>query len=746
MKAPARFKTKSGRRPRARLHAGWSPIGRRHARSALLRVLGVLGMAVLLLAVAGDVYAQSFLDSLPSVRGLDSAAFNGDALIYDRGGTLLADLGKEGDHRLNVSLDQVSPRLIQATVAIEDRNFYRNPGFDPEGIARAALANYQAHAIVGGGSTITQQLAKRLFLSPDQTFERKLRELALAYQLSRSYSKNQILQLYLNQSYYGDQQYGVQAASRTFFQKDARDLDLAQVALLAGIPQAPAQWSPVVHPDQAKVRQKQVLDAMVRQGDVTSEQADAAFGEPLKISPPVNSFRAPHFVDYVKKELEGLGFKIGQQQITVRTTLDYGKQQLAQTVVVDNLNANRFRDQGGLLSSALVSVDPRTGEILVMVGSPDYNADAGQFNFVADRSLNPGSSVKPFTYAAVINARKATMDTPIADSPNPLELPSGPGQAPYQVYNYDRALHGVLPLRQALQNSLNIPAVKTELAVGVPAVVEFWRNLGLRPRMAHRQPDSGYTYTTDDSIYDFGASLTLGGYPVTLLDEVGALSVFADLGVHHQPEAILEVTDGHGKVLYQADPQRGQRQALDPGVAFIMASIMADDQNRGLIFGLNSPLHLAERTAAAKTGTTSDFKDALAVGFTPDLATVVWVGDVRDSTHTMVSGSDGVFVAAPAWHRFMTEALKGVPDRWYQPPGNLVRGPGGSWYLADATSIPKLPNDNPTPRPSPPDYGIPGDPGSGPHPVAVPAPATPPTPAPGGPPIPPAPLPKPNSR
>jgi len=714
MKAPARIHTRSGRKPRARLHSRWSPMGQRLHRGGVLRIVGAALAVVVVVGIFGYAYVLSLVNSLPSVKGLDSANFVGDTLIYDRNGTQLADLSHGGDRRINVSLKQVAPILVKATVAVEDKNFYSNPGFDVLGIARAALSDLHSQAIVSGASTITQQLAKRLFLTPDQTVSRKIREVILASELARTYSKDQIMELYLNQTYYGDQQYGIQAAATTFFHRDAKDLDLAQASMLAGLPQAPSEWSPVTHPDLAKERQKVVLDAMVRVGYITPAESLQASQENLPVFSPVNTFLAPHFVDYVKSELESLGLSVGSQQLVVKTTLNYASQQAAQTIVVNNLNANKWRDKNGLLSSALVSMDPKTGQILTMVGSPDYNGPGGQYNYVADVPLNLGSSVKPFMYGAVINARAATMDTPIVDGPSPLVIPQGQGLAPYRVYNYDRRTHGTLPLREAFLNSLNIPAVKTELSIGVPAVVAFMRNLGLQPRLGHLNADGSAYYTTNDSVYSFGPSLTLGGYPMTLLEQVGALSTYADLGVYHRPEAILQVTDLKGHVLYQADPNRGARQALDPGVAFIMSQIMSNDKNRALIFGLNGPLHLRDRTAAAKTGTTDDFKNGLTVGYTPDLASVVWIGDILDNSHYMVSGSDGVYVAAPAWHQFMETALKGVPNDWYQPPADVVKGADGSYFLADTTNIAHLPNDNPSPSPVPSSTAIPNNPGQGP--------------------------------
>jgi membrane peptidoglycan carboxypeptidase len=417
-------------------------------------------------------------------------------------------------------------------------------------------------------------------------------------------------------------------------------------------------------------------------------------------------------VDYVQDELRRLGFRSGQQQLVVRTTLDLEKQRLAETVVQQNLAAQRWRDRAGLLSSAMVAMDPRSGQIIAMVGSPDYNAEGGQLN-LANTPRNPGSSYKVFNYAALISSRKATMDTPINDGPSPF-VPPGMGEN-YRVFNYDKATHGVQPLKRALGNSLNIPAVKAELAVGVPELVDFSRNLGVYPRITSQNQDGSYFYDSKAPPTSYGASLTLGGYPITLVEETAGLSTIANMGVSHQPEAVLSVTDVHGKQLYSGDPERSRRQPLDPGVAFIMAAMMSDDSNRAMIFGRGSPLHLPDRRAAAKTGTTDNFKDALTIGFTPELAAVVWVGDIRDGSHTMVGGSDGVYVAAPAWHHFMEEALRGVPDRWYAPPTDVIDCGSGSWCLRDSTKVPHLPNDVlPSPSPSPsPSPGQPGDQGGG---------------------------------
>ena len=693
-------------------------------RTTLLRGLGAVVAVMLVIGVAADAYAQSFFDGLPSIQGLDSAAFAGDTIIYDSTGkVVLADVGNHGDHRLAVKLKDVAPVAIQATVAIEDKGFYTNPGFDLVGIVRAAFDNIRAGHIVGGGSTITQQLAKQQFLTPEQSVSRKIKELALAYELSQTYSKDQIMELYLNKSFYGSQSYGIEAAAESYFHIPASKLDLAQASVLAGLPQAPTEWNPVLHPDSAKLRQTEVLQAMVRSNFISQEDMDKALAEKLVYQAPVNSFLAPHFVDYVLAELRQLGFQPGIQQLNVTTTLNWKMQQIGQSVVSSNLSKNLWRDPKGVLSSGLVAVQPTTGDILVMVGSPSYNSKGGQINYTTI-PRNMGSSMKPYTYGAVINARAATVDTPVYDGPSPLVYKDA--YSTTKFYNYDGRSHGVLPLKKAMGNSLNIAAVKVELSIGVPAVLSWMRNLGVIPR--YISPDGSYNATAPGDQY--GPSLTLGGYPITLLQHVEGIATYADMGVYHTPQAILKVTDSRGAVLYQDHPNQRARLAVDPAVAFIMAQIMADDQNRCMIFGCNSALHWKDRTVAAKTGTTDNFKDAATIAFTPDLATGLWVGDILDNRHFMKYGSDGVFVASPGVHTFVSSALAGIPgNRWYTAPPGVVAGPNNSWYLLDARSIARLPGDNPpSPTPSTPTYVVPPDSGDGPivaSPVPTPCPSPP---------------------
>ena len=731
-----RLRTSRGHRTRARLHGDTGPIQKKARRRALIGKIVIVLAVIASSAMVGQAYATNFVNGLPSVAGLDAAKFGGDIIVTDRNGGLMADVGDNGNHRLIVPLDRMSPFVIKATVAVEDKNFYKNKGFDLAGIIRAGLSDYRSGSLQSGGSTITQQLAKQLFLSPERTWQRKVKELILAYQLTQKYSKDQILDLYLNRTYYGSQAYGVQAAAKQYFQKDATQLDLAQSALIAGLPQAPSDYDPVQHPDAAKQRQHQVLQAMLNNDFITPAQYDQAVAEKMAIKPPKNTFLAPHFVKYVENELEKLGFHPGGQQIFVQTTLDMHLQNLAQRVVRQNLDANRWRDPDGKLQSAMVAMDPKTGQIFAMIGSYDYNSSTGgQYNFT-DLPVNPGSSVKVFTYAAALAEKKATMETRVYDGPPTYWVHGFWGW--YPARNYDLRAHGVLPVRETLPNSLNIAAVKVEMAVGIPNVVRFYRNIGIYPRgfngSPNANPSTGYS-----------PPLTLGSFPITLVEEATGLSTVADLGVYHAPEAILKITDARGKVLYQANAARTARQAFDAGAAYIEAQILANDYNRALIFGLNSPLHLGDRHSAAKTGTTDDFKDALTIGFTPHLASVFWVGDILGIHHSMVSGSDGVFVAAPAWHSFMEQALQGKKDEWYTAPPDVVQK-GNDYYLLDAQYIPELTYKQAAPPPSPvfttpspitvvvsPGYKIPSPPPGQPvEPVPSPTPSDTPPPLPGG--------------
>src|SRR5437899_5189517 len=456
---------------------------------------------------------------LPAVSGLASNKMEQDTLIYDRHGTLLADIGKAGDHRIVVPLNYVSPWVVKATLATEDRTFYSNSGIDLGGIVRAAIANYQNHKVKQGGSTISQQLIKQVYIGSNapNDIQRKMKEAILAIELNREYSKNQILEMYLNTIFYGSQTYGIEAAARSYFQTNAHDLSLAQAAMLAGLPQAPTRYNPVINFKSAKQRQAQVLAAMVGEKFITAADAQAAYAVKLQVFSPVTKFEAPYFVDYVLKTLarEHNIRSDDQRGYRVYTSLDLNLQHKAEQIVHEQIaqkgNFYNFHD------AALVSMDPKTGEVLAMVGGNNYNSPGGWIN-MADTPRQPGSTFKIYTYTAAIESGKFNMTTPILDAP--LVFPTWGGASGFEPYiplNYDLRYHGVLPLKMAMGNSLNIPAVKTELRVGLQNVLSVARRMGVTHLT---QPDENYSL-----------SLTLGGYEVTPLDMATGVSTLATLGV-----------------------------------------------------------------------------------------------------------------------------------------------------------------------------------------------------------------------
>jgi len=639
---------------------------------------------VLLVPLMGipAVTAQA-VGPLPAVSGLASNKMDQDTLIYDRHGTLLADVGKQGNHRIVVPLNYISPWVAKATLATEDRTFYSNSGIDVGGIVRAAIANYQHHRIQQGGSTISQQLVKQVYIGANAPtdIQRKLKEAILAIELNRQYSKNQILEMYLNTIFYGSQTYGIEAAARSYFQTNAHDLSLAQAAMLAGLPQAPTQYNPVVNFASAKRRQAQVLAGMVGEKYITAAQAQAAYAVNLQVTAPTTKFQAPYFVDYVLKTLAKAPYNItsdNHKGYRVYTSLDLNLQHMAEQVVTDQVaqkgNFYNFHD------AALVSMDPKTGEVLAMVGGVDYNRPGGQYNFAYDVPRAPGSSFKIFTYTAAIESRRVNMESPILDEPLVFPTFGDPaGLGKYIPQNYDRRFHGTLPLKLAMGNSLNIPALKVELRTGIPAVVDMAHRLGLTCL--------GPLPCVDQKPEDYGMSLTLGAYPVRLADMATSASTLATLGVRHREAPILNIKDGLGRDVFTYDAKKAEFRAVDPSVAYIIGSIMSDDRNRCLEFGCHGDLTLPGRHVAAKTGTTNDFKDNWTIGFTPSLATAVWVGnpDNKPLSHN----STGIVGAAPIWHKFMVQALAGTPDEWYNTVPTGIHQIGQDYYLTGTENLPR---------------------------------------------------------
>jgi len=614
----------------------------------------IIALAVGVWSLGGHlaVRLSGYQSAMPSTR------------IYDRHGHLLYEVidpyvGK----RVPLPLKEIPVVLQQATIATEDASFYTNPGLDLRAILRAVWINLQGGEVLAGGSTITQQLARNLLLSPEErsrrTLGRKLRESVLAWSLARHHSKDEILESYLNGIYYGNFAYGVEAAAQAYFGRSVAELDLAEAALVAGLPQAPSAYNPLVDPQAARARQTVVLDLMVKAGYITPEEAALATAEPLHYAASPFPIHAPHFVMYVRQLLErefGLGM-LHQGGLRVHTTLDLDWQELAQSTARRHLVRLTNRRDGPdphLSDAALVALDPQTGEILVMLGSPDYfdPAIAGAVN-VCLMPRQPGSAIKPLTYAAAFDPTRLRPYTPatlIADVRTAFLTKEG---EPYVPVNYDLVYHGPVLTRRALACSYNLPAVKVLQEVGVDQMAVLARQLGI---------------TTFTDMERFGLALTLGGGEVRLLELAAAYAAFANSGRRVIPMAITRVEDAQGRVLRRWRPESGE-QVLDPRVAYLITHILSDEQARMPAFGEGSALRLS-RPAAAKTGTTTDWRDNWTIGYTPDLAVGAWAGNADNSPMQQVSGVTG---AAPMWHDFVETVLAGRPAREFEEPAGLVR-------------------------------------------------------------------------
>ena len=644
------------------------------ARRRRLGPKGVaLGAVVVVMAVTGLGLYLWLVSGLPAVDDLSSYIAMPSSYVYDRYGRLLFEMPPPhtGSHS-PVPLAEMPEALRQATIATEDANFYTNPGVDAVAIVRAVWIDLRGGEILSGGSTITQQLARNLLLSPkeryEQTLKRKLREAVLAWQLTQRYSKDEILALYLNEIYYGNLAYGVQAAAQAYFDKDVRDLDLAECALLAGLPQAPTYYNPLENLKAAKGRQAVVLDLMVKQGYITAEQARMAKDEKLYLASAPFDIRAPHFVMYVRGLLEeelGLA-RLEQGGLKIYTTLDLNLNETARDVVRYRLERlakcdGQVQDcpPGGrnVRNAALIAIDPQTGEILTMLGSPDY------FSVRIDGAVNgttslrqPGSSIKPITYAAAFAGGRLTAATMMLDVRTSFVTREG---ASYVPLNYDLQFHGPVRLREALASSYNLVAVKVLDTTGIDAMTGLARRLGI---------------TTFDDPDRLGLAVTLGGGEVRLLELAAAYGALANGGYRVQPKAVLRVEDAGGQILWSQDPDtlsRGTAQrerVLDERVAYLISDILSDDLARIPSFGDGSVLELS-RQAAVKTGTTTDYRDNWTVGYTPDLVVGVWAGNADNEAMRDISGISG---AAPMWHDFMEAALKGRPVREFERPDGLV--------------------------------------------------------------------------
>ena len=623
-------------------------------RGFAISVTTILALSVVLVVLAIGVYVYIAL-TLPSPEELQARAHSFvSTKIYDRNGQLLFEIfDPSGGRRTLVRLSDIPLSLRNATIAAEDPTFYSNQGIDPLAIARAIYQNVTTGEIVSGASTITQQLVKTLFVGSEVTLQRKIKEAVLASEITRTYSKDTILEIYLNEIYYGNLAYGVAAAAETYFGKPVSELTLAESALLVGIVPSPVDHDPYENPKAAQAARNIVLDLMVKHGYITVQEAEAAKAEPIKLAPRRQALqiRAPHFVVYVRQLLEQ---KYGTEMLyrgglQVETTLDLRMQELAEKIARDQI-AKLAKQRA--TNAALVAIDPQTAEIRAMVGSVDFNEKtSGQVN-VALRPRQPGSSIKPLTYAAAFE-KGWTPATMIMDVKT--KFPDG-ANGYFEPTNYDGKEHGPVSVRTALACSYNIPAVKALQFIGLPSFLE----------MAHRLGINSLNRS------DYGLSLTLGGGEVTLLEMTGAYSAFATGGIWREPAAILRIKDSSGRLIYQYNPGAGQ-QVLDPRHAYLITSILSDNEARAPMFGPNSALKLS-KPAAAKTGTTNDYRDAWTIGYTTSLVTGVWVGNNDSSKMLALAGSMG---AAPIWHDFMEKALplleaEGKPARPFPRPAGIV--------------------------------------------------------------------------
>ena len=624
-----------------------------------------------LLTVVGLLY---LLKDLPSPRRITQGNenFAVSSQIFDRNGTLLYEVFAD-ENRIPIKVDDLPPYVYQASIAIEDKNFYSHFGFDLVGITRAIKTNLEGGRLEGG-STITQQLVKNALLTRERSIQRKLKEAILAVFTEIIYSKEEILEMYLNYISYGGTSLGIESAAQTYFGKPAAELSLAESALLAGLPQAPSRYSPFgSDPLAAKNRQQEVLRRMVEDGYITELQAVEAQAEILNYAISQTDIKAPHFVFYVRDLLFDM---FGEETVQtgglrVYTTLDLDLHEVAQASLsaeIDRLD--RYRVGNG----AALILKPNTGEILSMIGSKDYfdATDEGQVN-VTLAQRQPGSSIKPIMYATAMELKELNPGSVLVDTPTCFTVP---GQKPYCPKNYDGSYKGPVTIRDSIGNSLNIPAVKALRIIGVEPFMIQATKMGI---------------TGWDNPANYGLSLTLGGGEVRMIDLAQAFSVLADQGVKVPLTPILKIEDYKGNILQTFDPEEmketleylnqhetvleknGATRVMHRAPAYLTSHIMQDNNARKLAFGPRSELVIPNQVVSAKTGTTNDLKDNWTVGFTPDFLTITWVGN-NDSSPMNPYLVSGVTGAAPIWNDIMSYILRDKEPNWQEKPEDVASG------------------------------------------------------------------------
>ncbi len=590
--------------------------------------------------------------------------------IYDRHGELLYEIYAE-ENRLPVKLEELPDYVVNATIAIEDRNFYQHHGFSTKGILRAAYKTiFQGN--LQGGSTLTQQLVKNALLTQERTLKRKIKEAILTVLTEIIYNKDQILTMYFEQTPYGGTAWGIEAAAKRYFNKPAKQLTLSEAALLAGLPASPTTFSPFgAHPELAKSRQELVLDKMVEAGFISQDEARKAKEEKLVLAPLGEEILAPHFVMYVKEALvELFGQKMVEEGgLQVTTTLDGELQDFAQKTVKEEIEEiKKFKVENG---GALIT-NPKTGEILAMVGSRDYfdKEIDGNFNVTTAALRQPGSSIKPLNYVLALEEGKITASTPLVDAPTCFSVA---GQKPYCPTNYDYSYHGITQTRFALGNSYNIPAVKVLALNGLENFLDFCKKLGI---------------TTFGDSKNYGLSLTLGGGEVRMTEMATAFGALANLGVKKPLVSILKVSDPHGKILLENEEALGKtgERVISSEASYIVTHILLDNNARSAAFGSHSQLVVeGHPEVAVKTGTTNEKKDNWTIGYTPSRLVAVWVGNNDGSS--MGAVASGVTGASPIWNKIISFALDkdNLGQEWPIKPEGVV----GYSICSDSGQLPQ---------------------------------------------------------
>src|SRR3989344_3738298 len=608
---------------------------------------------LILLTAFFSIFYYFILRDLPSPTKLSSSSIPQSTQIFDRNDKLLYTIYGNKNQTF-IPLNQIPKSLQKATIAIEDKDFYRHGAIDIRGIIRAAYSTL-VHKELQGGSTLTQQLVKTSLLTPERTIIRKFKEVILSFATEIIYPKDRILEMYLNQVPYGGTAYGVEAASLTYFGKHAKELTLSESALIASLPEAPTAFSPYgAHPELAKERQKKVLKKMYEQGYISKAELEKSMKEPLNYQKISNKIKAPHFVLYVKDLLVK---KYGEQVVEegglkVKTSLDLDVQEYAEASVAAEVATLKNYNVGN--GAALVT-SPATGEILAMVGSKDY------FDIEEDGNVNvtlalrqPGSSIKPINYVTgLIKGYNAA--TPFVDIATCFP---NQGQKSYCPVNYDGKWHGVVQMRPSLGNSINISAVKMLKLNGVEAMIATASAMGI---------------TTFEDPSRYGLSLTLGGGEVTMTDMATAYGVFANNGYRINLHPILKITNNRGKIIEEYEAPKSPifgKKVIPSSASYIISHILQDNDARSLEFGTNSELRINNKTVSVKTGTTNDFRDNWTIGYTPSFLVTTWVGNNDNKPmNGLVSGITG---AAPIWHKIMSHLLEKMPDEPMQKPSDVI--------------------------------------------------------------------------